>query len=826
MQRIGTCAALWMAACHHPTTGGPSDGTTAADAAVAPDAGDGGIPVVTGLNWPANQSFPSFAPIAPLDVVDVDGRPADQVRMLVSLQGLINRTQPRIYLESGEAEGKTFWLDHLSVSKTIVSDPLSLVTKYASEIDGMEITDDAQVDTNNLATALAGVDNAIVVSPALATQLSAAPYQLATKTDLRTQHFASKLAVYQWELDHVAPMATNRLIVGLDPAAVLGPRDLAVAAKATTVWLNPNDTNELTLLNKFLARLAPNSPYVGWWTGEQAGVSAASKYGVPTFAADLFRNMSVLAGTPRTIHVPPAPLPPPLQNKIYVALFASDGDNMQEDEHLITRKWNTDTNRGKVPIGWTISPGLVDAAPIILDYFWSTASANDVMVAGASGLGYTYPTQWPAAAVDQYTERTSSYLTAGGLRAITVWTYGPGSGPDLAGAVATSYASHLPRLLGVTMQAQTQDYQQLGNSLPAFKFLSSNGINYGYVGDAATIETGINGAVAGWAGNAPLFLAVQGNMNLATISPTAFYNVQQNYAGNPNVVFVRADHFFQLLREAHGLPVEPGRDARGPLGDFDGDHRADYAVRSITDGTIRVRLNPTSGFATTTAFTAPSTSGDPLSNFTTVIGDFDGDGKADYADHARSDGHLLVHLNTGNGFSTASFEEAFTAHGPNWQLLIGDFDGDGKADYVDHGLPDGRFDVHLNTGTGFSPTVSEEAFTAYGADVETLIGDFNGDGKADYADHTLSTGQLAVHLNTGTGFAPDVFEVGTTVPAGMSETLIGDFDGDGKADFADRDLITGVLVVHLNTGTGFSTDTYEMTATEIGPNVEVLGSSR
>jgi hypothetical protein len=797
-------------------------GVTDPDAGV--DAPDGGDPAVTSLYWPAEQSFPSFAPIAALDVVDVDGLPADKQRMLASLQGLINRTQPRIYLESGEAEGTTFWLDHISVPKNVVSDPLSLITKYATEIEGMEITDDAQVDTNNLATALAGVDNAIVVSPALAAQLSAAPYQVAVKNDLRMNHFTSKLDVYQWELDHVAPLTTARLMVGLNPAAALGPRDRAVAAQATTIWLNPDVPAEATLLNGFLGRLAPNSPYVGWWTDEQAGVLAGSQHSVPTFAADLFRNMTVLAGTSRVIHVPPAPLPPPLQNKIYVALFASDGDNMQMDQHLLTRKWN-DPNRGKVPIGWTVSPGLVDAAPIILDHFWSTATPNDVMVAGASGLGYTYPQAWPGSTLDQYTERTGSYMAAGGLRAITVWTQGPISGPDLTGAVASSYANHLRRVLGLTVQVQTQPYAQLGGSLPAFRFVSS-ATTPGYAPDAASLEAGINTAMAGWAGTAPLFVAVQGNMNKPTMSPTALYNVQQNYASNPNVVFVRADHFFQLMREVQGLPVDPARDVRGPLCDFDGDGRADYADRSIIDGTIRVRLNPASGFADATSFTALRTSGDPFSNYATVIGDFDGDGKADYADHARSDGHLSVHLSYGNGFWTTVFEEGFTASGPNWQLLIGDFDGDGKADYADHGLPDGRLAVHLNTGTGFSPRVFEQTFTAYGADVETLIGDFDGDGKADYADHTLSTGQLMVHLNTGTGFATDVFEQGMTAPAGTSETLIGDFDGDGRADFADRNLITGVLSVHLNTGTGFSADTYEVTSTDVGPTLEVLGSSR
>src|SRR5262249_39924304 len=74
-----------------------------------------------------------------------------------------------------------------------------------------------------------------------------------------------------------------------------------------------------------------------------------------------------------TATAPPAPAPPPLQNKFYVAMFMSDGDNLQEDEGLIPLKW-WDGARGQVPISWTVSPALVDVAPGILRYYQSTAT--------------------------------------------------------------------------------------------------------------------------------------------------------------------------------------------------------------------------------------------------------------------------------------------------------------------------------------------------------------------------------------------------------------------------------------------------------------------
>ena len=83
--------------------------------------------------------------------------------------------------------------------------------------------------------------------------------------------------------------------------------------------------------------------FAGFQSGETAGTTINSQHGVMTFAADYFLNMTVLAGTGRSITVP-APLaggrPPPLQHKVYVAFNVSDGDNLQENEHRMRQMWD------------------------------------------------------------------------------------------------------------------------------------------------------------------------------------------------------------------------------------------------------------------------------------------------------------------------------------------------------------------------------------------------------------------------------------------------------------------------------------------------------
>jgi len=53
--------------------------------------------------------------------------------------------------------------------------------------------------------------------------------------------------------------------------------------------------------------------------------------------------------------------------------------------------WWASDRRGSVPMGWTVSPAMAELAPSILQRFYRESSANDVFVAGPSGVAYTFP---------------------------------------------------------------------------------------------------------------------------------------------------------------------------------------------------------------------------------------------------------------------------------------------------------------------------------------------------------------------------------------------------------------------------------------------------
>lgn len=85
--------------------------------------------------------------------------------VFATLEGLVNKAQPRIYAYNNDGEGQYGWLTPFGLGYNVVSDKYSLITKYRSSISGLVVYDDAQPDTINLATTIASVKGAIACAP-------------------------------------------------------------------------------------------------------------------------------------------------------------------------------------------------------------------------------------------------------------------------------------------------------------------------------------------------------------------------------------------------------------------------------------------------------------------------------------------------------------------------------------------------------------------------------------------------------------------------------------------------------------------------------------
>lgn len=501
------------------------------------------ISFATGLIWPAGQYLPAFStPATPIECIDVDGLPSDQVALFCSLEGIVNRTQPRLACVSAASEGEFTWMNIHNLPHTTVYGT-NAILQFETNVTGLVVYDTNLWHTLNLATTIAGVKNELICDGALLPLLTNAPYNLAVKDDLRGM-FTTKYQVYGYLYTNYWSQCTHRLMGGLETNNFWYLRDYLVATKCAVVWLDPGVSQDASTLALFTSGMtAVDGVYIGWWPNESADMEWIAQYGIPVMASDLFDNGTVYGGVTTNISIPVIPTAPPLQNKIYVSITLSDGDNVQYMQHTMYQNWQTSA-RGKVPIGWTVQPLLADFDPEMLNYYWSTATTNDCLVTGPSGAGYTRINYWSAANVTNYAKASSHYLQRTGIRVATVWL-------TVSGATGITYATNCPTLLGADDYGDGY-YMKNYNGVP-FAGFPSNG---NYISTNATAFFGASNLVnvvtntaASWNGNSPMFISIEGDA--WTIHPSDC----QTFAGslNTNFVVVRPDHLFLLYRESAGL---------------------------------------------------------------------------------------------------------------------------------------------------------------------------------------------------------------------------------------------------------------------------------
>jgi len=409
---------------------------------------------------PFADIFPRSAPPArTLMVCDLRKERPDVRLMVFALQGLVNRAQPRLYCLWNQTD--ELWLEQMkergwidATERVAVTD---LLARFRGVVKGAVITDPALPHTKNIATMLAGVRDALPVSPRLARTLD-----LPVLEDLRGRWKTSAEA-YRWALEELWPSMNHHVLACLWPDH-LALRDYLVQHKVFIFWLpGPIDgaqkysdpEAEVRLVEELLARAPANIPVMGYsWAGQDVGIGEGP--GVTLFAEFAkylvgsidVSNLSVHSGFNVELRQPPAPPPPALQqDKIYVSFIISDGDNLPVlATHNFPQLWS-DPTRGKFPIGWTLSPSASMLIPSVVDYYYRTATPNDHFLGAVSGVGYTYldhyakrfrETDRPAV-LREFFDQTAEYMRRCDLR--DLWIMGA-TRPELFAA----YAQGIPFL--------------------------------------------------------------------------------------------------------------------------------------------------------------------------------------------------------------------------------------------------------------------------------------------------------------------------------------------------------------------------------------------
>lgn len=503
----------------------------------------------TGITWPQGQALPTFAPHAETVIaMDIRREDGSNHALYSAFAGLINRKQPRVMLYTSN-EHREKWCEAIGINLEITKDAPSVILQFKEEIKGLIVWDSNVPDTINLATTLAGFEDALIVNEEQLAVYGAEPYNFPVITDLRGQ-FTDAYDVYSYIYEEVWPKCTKRLFVGIK-ADGWELRDITVGANLCAIWLDPTDATQEVLLKKYLADCTPGeSYYIGWWTSEGDGIWTATSYGVATIPADYYYNYSLFSSTSRELTIPTVPAKPELENKYYIAFAISDGDNLQYDQHAMkTNGWLWPSKeRGQIPISWTFTAAFLDAGPQILNYYYKTASDNDCIIAGPSGLGYTNMIYWnqPTAgeeALIKYAQRTDSYFRRTGFNIITTWDH-------LTERHAEVMSQNIPSLVGLTAQMALtgQNREWITDNRIPVMITSPR-----YDGDAPRVQSILEAEIDKWDGNSPAFVIPQlvswesGVYQAMDIAEA----LREKYGDK--VEFVRADHLMMLYNEYNNI---------------------------------------------------------------------------------------------------------------------------------------------------------------------------------------------------------------------------------------------------------------------------------
>lgn len=398
---------------------------------------------------------------------------------LAGMQGIINRKVPSVYLNWKDPVGHfrddinatwakqidryvhTVHVNNLDNRETVEL----LWKKYSHLFTGAVIYDPEIVDTINLATMIAALENRMILAPQQIGLDGIPAFQdVYDLRDLALQEgwddtFDTQIKIYQWVYDNLWPNLEHRMIAIESPGPPLSgdptttelfpigiaARDYMVALKLPVLYLNPKFPDHETLFSQFLADADSPIAVNGNTAFNEVGiVNSASSFG--NFKSALNwpgepisgGNYSVLSGVRPSIisvgdQIDENKIIATLSDNPVATIFISDGDALFFQSNRGFHGFFIWEDVLGQNFGWETNPVLSELAPVIWNYYQETRSGTSFL-AGISGAGDIDLFSMSQAQRTAYLQRANTYFGGTGLRVARIngehGEWGPGLAAD------------------------------------------------------------------------------------------------------------------------------------------------------------------------------------------------------------------------------------------------------------------------------------------------------------------------------------------------------------------------------------------------------------
>ncbi len=387
--------------------------------------------------------------------------------MLISLQGVANLEQPRLYFLYPEKWDFNFsqpLLHYYQDSRHMEFKELSTADEaldsLARYVSGYVVWDPAVRTSLIVAFTAAGVEQAIVVTEALIP--AAERHGLKKVEDFRGVFAGKKDAeIYAWAYDRYWKQCSKRFLVylGGESGKIMKPgiADFGMFKKAffTDASTDPGHTEEYAFANKIFSEMEPMSFVFGWHSYgkdlEAQYTSLASKYTLRIEGLHTLPNMSFNNQIPLTpgytfrnnhnIH-PGAVYKP--EKVVYLSCIQTDC--------LGLGAW-TKPGRGTIPYAWEVTMNWSWLAPAMMQYFYDMATPNDYFIGSLSGPGYMYPRSIPLDKLPMVVDTAYALMKTLDLNVFEImehshyWTSG-GVDDDVPKDIVDVYYDRMPDAIG------------------------------------------------------------------------------------------------------------------------------------------------------------------------------------------------------------------------------------------------------------------------------------------------------------------------------------------------------------------------------------------